>query len=187
MNSSQFAATLINFALPHWQQTSHTQIADIYKWLFQATRGGEHAAPDITVAERWLANEWQTLTEPLEHELLWQPLCPDGEIGRLHLRPFKMCGGKKEDLLNAFMQSIQEFNNDAANFFAVWQELGQRLSNEIAILNNIKYQDWQELDAKMQVLNYPAVHHSQKYREHYHPAYRVLTGSIAQELIDKLS
>ena len=36
---------------------------DAYKWLFQATRGGEHAI-DREGALSWLQDEWKTLTPP---------------------------------------------------------------------------------------------------------------------------
>src|SRR5207237_10655081 len=98
---------LVRFALAQWQTDPQVRIEDAYKWIYQSTRGGEHAMPDEQLARAWLDEEWQTLGDAEPDELLWQPLCAGGEIGRLNLLPFRARGGRKEDLLAAFVRSSQ--------------------------------------------------------------------------------
>ncbi|MGQ0540786.1 MAG: hypothetical protein ACT4O9_02905 [Blastocatellia bacterium] len=43
---------LLDFAVPHWKADSKMEMQDAYKWLHQATRGGEHAAPDADSARK---------------------------------------------------------------------------------------------------------------------------------------
>src|SRR5436309_1724558 len=111
---------LIDFALTRWRTERQVRIEDAYKWTYQATRGGEHSMPDEKIAREWLEQEWQTLFEPQPNEPLWQPLCPDGEIGRLNLRPFRARGGRMEDLLTAFVESGRKFPNDESSFIDTW-------------------------------------------------------------------
>src|SRR5437588_7200040 len=96
-------SALIDFAIPKWKADPNVRIEDAYKWLYQATRGGEHAIPDKDSARKWLDDEWKTLDPPVSNEAIWEPLCPGGEIGRLNLRPFRASDGKPDDLLNAFL------------------------------------------------------------------------------------
>jgi len=172
---------LVRFALAQWQTDPQVRIEDAYKWIYQATRGGEHAVPDEQMAQDWLDEEWRALGDPNPAEPLWQPLCPDGELGRLNLRAFRARGGKKEDLLAAFVRSSRSFRSDESHFIAAWNELGRQLKRRS--YGGVSWRDWRRLDLKMRAAGYPAIHHSQIYQQNRQPSYRVLTGEEAQKLI----
>lgn len=178
---------LLDFALEQWKADKAVRIEDAYKWLFQATQGGEHAVPDEQAAREWLENEWKTLGPAQENEPLWEPLCSNdgGEesdnIGRLNLRPFRDRGGKKEDLLAVFVASSKNFTPDKAAFIGAWNELGKRLKKKSQ--GNLRSKDWKKFDAEMKAKNYGAVHHSKDYVKAKQPAYRVVTGAEAQKLM----
>ena len=171
---------LVDLALARWRAEPEVRIEDAYKWLYQATRGGEHAVPDEKMARDRLEQEWQTLGEPRTDEPLWQPLCPDGAIGRLNLRPFRARGGKMEDLLAAFVDSSRTLHTDESGFIATWNELGKRLKHSSR--GRLTWRDWKTLDRKMRMAGYPAIHHSKTYDAARRPAYRVLTGEAARKL-----
>lgn len=175
---------LVKFALAQWQTDSQIRIEDAYKWIYQATRGGEHAIPDEQLAKTWLDEEWKTLGKPDTGEPLWQRLCPNGEIGRLNLRAFRARGGQKEDLLAAFVRSSRNFRNDESQFIAAWNELGRRLRRRS--YGKLSWRDWRALDRKMSTAGYLAIHHSKNYEQERRPAYRVLTGEEAWRLISAL-
>ena len=80
---------LLDFAIPKWKTDEAVRIEDTYKWLYQATRGGEHAAPDREGAKQWLDGEWSSLAAKQKVENLWEPLSPGGDIGRVNMRAFK--------------------------------------------------------------------------------------------------
>ncbi|MFZ1701880.1 MAG: hypothetical protein WBO10_05405 [Pyrinomonadaceae bacterium] len=172
---------LLNFATPYFQSNENIRIEDAYKWIYQATQGGEHAAPDREQARKWLDDEWATIGDPAPTENTFVSLCPGGEIGRLYLRPYRRGGGKKEDLLEAFLASGKEYKSDPAAFLAAWTELGKRL--EKLKIGKLDHKGWRKLDAKMKEDKYPAVHHSKEYEKAERPAYRVLTRFQAQNLI----
>ena len=176
-------SALIDFALPVWKQQPAVQMEDAYKWIYQAARGGEHAAPDREMAGDWLDKEWKTLTEPRENEPLWQPLCKDGSIGRLNLRPYKSRGGDPDDLVDAFVAGANGFKGTEIDFLATWNELGKSLKNRSA--GGLDHKKWKALDAEMKKQGYPAVHHSEKYSDAFRPAYRILPEAQMKKLLEK--
>ena len=160
------------------------RIADAYKWLFHAARGGEHAIADEAAARQWLENEWATLGPPRPDEPLWVPLVPDGRIGRLNLRPYRARGGTPAPLLAAFLASAESFDASPARFRAAWQSLGRSLNRNP--VGQLTYSEWRRLDREMRAQDYPARHHSAAYEQARQPAYRVLTAAEARKLMGQL-
>lgn len=173
-------SALLDFAIPKWKADPNVRIEDAYKWIFQATRGGEHAAPDRESARTWLEGEWRSLGQPDKSEPLWQPLCKDGSIGRENLRVFKADGGKMDDILDAFLTSSREYKETGTAFIDTWTLLGKRLKKHPS--GELIYADWMRLDTEMKARNYPAVRHSKQFEDNDHPAYRVITGSERRKL-----
>ena len=158
------------------------RIEDAYKWLFHATRGGEHAVENEFAVRKRLENEWASLGPPHPGEPLWIPLTDDGRIGRLNLRPYRVQGGTPEPLLAAFIASAQDFDASPARFRAAWNSLGRMLDrNPRGYLTPAA---WRRLDREMRAQGYPAIHHSPEYEQSRHPAYRVLTREQALRLLD---
>ena len=175
---------ILDLALPKWRADRNVRIEDAYKWIYQATRGGEHAAPNHKMARQWLENEWSSLGQPDAREKLWQPLCKDESIGRLDLRVFKAKGGKIDDVLAAFLTSSREYNDTGSSFLDAWSAFGERLKRHP--VGSISSEDWSRLDAEMRVQNYPASHHSRTFESAEHPAYRVITKAEKTGLIQRL-
>lgn len=176
-------AALMDFAMPIWKQQPAMQIEDAYKWTFQATRGGEHAAPSREMAKKWLDREWASIGSPLKDEPVWEPLCADNSIGRLNLRPFRAGTGDTDALIDAFVAGASEFKGNREDFLAAWNELGKRL--EKAPVGNLDLEKWKAFDKEMAKKDYPAVHHSAKYNETYSPAYRILPETQMKKLLKK--
>jgi hypothetical protein len=172
---------LLDFAIPKWKADKNVRIDDAYKYLYQATRGGEHAAPNREMARKWLESEWASLGKPEANEPLWEPLCKDGPIGRLNLRVFKAKRGKMDDLLDAFLASSREYKETGTGFIDTWNELGKRLKRRP--IGSLTYEEWSRFDAEMKAKNYPAVHHSKEFEEAHRPAYRILTRAQARPLV----
>lgn len=178
------AAALVDFALDAFALEPETRVEDAYKWLFQATRGGEHAVADDTGPRRWLDAEWATLGEPLPVEPLVVPLRPDGAVVRLNLRPYRARGGSKDALLAAFVSSARAFSVDASAFVAAWAELRWRLA--AAPRGRLTLPEWDRLHADAARAGFGAIHHHEEYAARYRPAYRVLTGEGARGLVAAL-
>ena len=164
---------LLDFAIPKWKADQSIRIEDSYKYLYQATLGGEHAVPDRESARQWLDGEWASLGEAEPKDPIWEPLCPGGEIGRVNLRPLKNAEARTDDILTAFLDSSREYKGESATFILAWQELGRRLAN--TGVGSLTVNDWTRLDGEMKAKDYPAIHHSEAYNQARHPAYRVVT------------
>ena len=156
-------------------------VEDAYKWLFQAARGGEHAAPSEEAARVWLEEEWASLGPPLPGEPFVVPLRPDGSVVRLNLRPFKAAGGDPKALLRAFLSSARSFAPDPGLFVASWRAFGRGLAASGA--KGWTTSAFEELDRASEKAGWPARHHSGAYDEARKPAYRVLTGEEAKRLV----
>lgn len=172
---------LLDFVSPIWKNDPHLRIDDAYKWIHQATRGGEHAVPDREMAKQWLDKEWQAMSDEPKHEHEFVPLCPDSEIGRFNLRPFKARGGRADELLDAFLFSARDYRSEPKAFTDAWAELGKRLKQKG--FGKVTYKEWLRLDREMKKKGYPAIHHSDHYNKTYRPAYRIVTLEQAQRLI----
>ena len=173
-----------DFFLAQARAEPELRIEDAYKWLFHATRGGEHAVANEVLARRWLENEWATLGPPQPGEPLWTPLTPDGRIGRLNLRPYRAQGGDPEPLLAAFVEGAKSFDASPVRFRAAWRALGRELKKQP--VGHLTWAEWKRLDREMRARDYPASHHSPEYERTRQPAYRVLTGTEARRLLDAL-
>ena len=173
---------LLAFAFPRWAVEPAMEMADAYKWLYQATQGGEHAVSDLDGVRRWLEREWGALGPPLPDEPLVEALRPDGAIMRLHLRPYRAAGGEAAALLDAFVASAAAFRPERSWFATVWRQLGSHLAH--GSHPKLAAEEWARLDAATAPQNYPAVHHSLAYRAARQPAYRVLTAAQHQALLN---
>jgi hypothetical protein len=80
------------------------EVQDLYKLVHQAALGSEHAVSDTAAARRWLAREVAALPEGPPDPLV-DPLTPDSQLVRVHLRPFLAAGGDPEALLQAFVRT----------------------------------------------------------------------------------
>jgi hypothetical protein len=172
---------LVTFALESLAREPRAEVRDAYKWLFQATRGGEHAVKDPAGPRAWLDREWESLGPPLPGEPAVVALRPDGAVVRLNLRPYRAAGGTKERLLGAFVKSANAFSESPKAFESAWDELGRRLEASPAGL--LTAEAWRALDSEMRAKNWPAVHHSEGYGKEYRPAYRVLTKGEAAGVV----
>ncbi len=157
---------------------------DVYKLLYQGVLGSEHlvgtglSAPMADFAGR-LRAEYAALP-PEEDEPLWEAVRPDGELGRLNLRPFKARGGDLERLIVACWQTAGQVWGTMEEVREVWAifvaqcRAGQW--KEFSLPEVLAFSAWLEEQ------RYPAVHHSPAYRAANRPAYRLLARALWPEM-----
>lgn len=152
------------------------RMEELYKWIFHAVNGGDHAVRDDTTPRRWMEREWATLTNPFPHEREIQRLDPDGRMIRVNLRPYRARGGDPEFLLATFVASAQQVRPRPAQFRLAWQHVG-RLAEQHPT-TNLNRRTWNALDLAMRDRGYPMIHHSPSFEEARKPAYRVIAGPL---------
>lgn len=154
----------------HVDSYSEMEIQDLYKLVFQAAMGSEHAVSDRRAAQQWLEREISTMSLD-RSEPLSEPLSPDGALVRVNLRAFVERGGDIEKLLDVFVSTADRYQGSQEKLARYWSYL-ESMSDAGEIPFDRDHM--QELFTKMQTEGFPAVRHSSTYRDRYQPAYRVV-------------
>lgn len=175
-----------NFQLIIQSQLSRypiSQIEDLYKLTHQAALGSEHAVKDVASAYGWLLSELEEMVN-IPSDPLFEEISPDGQIIRVHLKPFIDNGGEPEILLQAFVNTANEYQGSIAIFKQYWMSIEQ-----LAEYGGLNFQpdELQEFNLKLGSLGYPAVHHSMQYKKAYHPHYRVIASEYLPQIIHNAS
>jgi hypothetical protein len=160
----------------HFIRYPHLQITDLYKLLHQAALGSEHAVHDQQAARDWLEREMDGMgTGP--GDPLFDPLSPDGQILRVHLRPYLKTGQDPLKLLQAFLQTANGWRGSfetLKSYGAAAVQLAQARKGPFRPETVMTY------FSQMEKMEFPAAHHSKKYTRHYHPAYRVVARQFLE-------
>jgi hypothetical protein len=161
----------------HFTRYPAIQTQDIYKLLHQAALGSDHAVRDEQEAKDWLERELAEMGEGPDDPLL-DPISPDGQILRIHLRPYLRAGRDPENLLRAFIHTANEWQGSP--------ELLKEYADTVAgmmlpVTSQFSPEDFKAFFSKMETQGFPAVHHSEVYKRLYRPAYRVVARQYLEE------
>ncbi len=146
------------------------QLQDLYKLIYQAAMGSEHAIQDMAAARHYLESEVNGLGEGLEEQTL-DPISPDRRIVRINLRPYIAEGGDPSMLLTAFIKTANEYKGIWAHLRRYWSYVERMAMAEVL---PFAQDELERFFVKMEAEGFPVVHHSMAYRAAYHPAYRVI-------------
>lgn len=144
------------------------QAEDIYKLAYQFYFGPAHFINDKEKAYAYLLKEAEE-TNNKDIELI-----DVGEYVRVSL-----INNEKYllELFNAFVEFAKKSDKSIDDFIKLLDTCGEYLIN-----NEVLYHDFLSLLQKMEELNYPAISHSQIYKDNYHPHYRLINKEIAKSL-----
>ena len=144
---------------------------DLYKLIYQAALGCEHAVHDEADARDWLEREVNAL-EAGPQEPAVDPLSPDGHIVRINLRPYVAERGDLAALLAAFLRTANEYRGTQGQLERYWA-----YAEGMAAEGRLPFAPAQlkAFFAARRAERFPPVHHSALYREAYRPAYRVIS------------
>lgn len=144
------------------------EIQDAYKFLHQAAMGNRHLGVDDSLIYNYLTEELNNI-EASANEPMVEYISPDSSVVRLNLRPFKASGGST-DVLFSSMKATWDAVEPAPDMLS---EYGKTLA---AMAGNTPFHagDIEQYFADKEAEGFPAVHHSERYLQHYAPAYRIL-------------
>lgn len=163
-------ASLQHVLTSHFLRMPAMQVQDVYKLLHQAALGSEHAVQDEQQASNRLEQELAEMGLGPEDPLI-DPLPPDGNILRVHLRPFRQAGGEAGELLRAFIRTANEWHGSVDTL----KEFGaQAVEMTRAGSAPVNSEEIRIFFGMMEEQGFPAVHHSAVYQRLYSPAYRVV-------------
>jgi hypothetical protein len=149
----------------HFSRYTAMQIQDVYKLLYQAALGSEHAISNSEDARQSLERELAEMGAGTE-EVTIDPISADEQIVRVHLRPFAVQGGDPQTLLDAFTRTANEFRGNRQLLEDYWESATGMQHFPSAEMNSFI--------ETVREQNYPAMHHSPEYEKLYRPAYRVI-------------
>ncbi|MGN0778322.1 MAG: uridine kinase [Aristaeellaceae bacterium] len=159
-----------------YQKYPQMQCRDCLKALFQAEWGCEHLISDEQGVYSYLKNEWEQTPATLNGSLV-EPL--GDNFARLHIAAAKAQGLSMDTLFRMFLHASkvrcgnQEHFSDALDCIVTMaQDGGMPFSAAEA----------DDLLRKYREQGCPPIHHSESFRQHYHPAYRVIDRETASML-----
>jgi len=144
---------------------------DIYKLAHQSVFGPGHIISSQESARGYLEEEMASLGRTMPREKITEEL--GGGMVRVNLRPYRDSGGSTERLLDAMMDTAK----DAAGPERAGAMAERIETARAALLAQGKKELADELGKLADELGkkgYPALHHSEAYRNAYLPAYRVV-------------
>ena len=161
----------------HYARYPAMQVQDLYKLLHQAAMGSEHAVHDGQTAHAWLRRELEEMGAGPD-DPLFDPLSPDGQILRIHLRPYLRERRDPEKLLQAFILTTNDWHGSKENLKEYAAFAVQQAKEGIGSIRPAEIESFFD---KMEAQGFPAIHHSEVYQRIYHPAYRVVARQFLEE------
>jgi hypothetical protein len=114
----------------------------------------EHETVEYTIAERH-----------------YESISPGGCVFRIHLRPFCESDSDLNAINESFIQTAKSFEGSIANLRRYFF-----YSEKMAVSGRLPFEPFQlrRFFAAQEDRHFPAVHHSNRYRSAYRPAYRIV-------------
>ncbi len=169
--------------IAHAERYPALQAEDVFKYMFQGAFGCEHLVSNEEAALAYIKREYETVSKTAEPYI--EPL--DGEYSRVYLSCLNE-GLTPETLARLFCLSAKKEEGGRV-------ALEQKIEVTKALVASgelpLEGEDFAQKLATWKDLGYPAVHHSNVFREAYKPAYRVIANQYVALLplfarIDKL-
>jgi hypothetical protein len=163
----------------HHERRPLMRAIDFYKLLFQGVFGVGHIMG--SAAWDWLMKETESVDlEGHPEEPLLEGVSADGSMVRVNLRPYLRRGLPLEGLFDA-MEKTALREGSREEFMEAWDVFkGLAASGEVRVDPG----ELEALDEELQREGPSPHHHSDAYREEYHPAYRIVGREFLVGLIE---
>ena len=157
----------------HCQRYPDLKIRDVFKFLYQSSFGCEHMVSSLDAVTEWIRREYRTVSEASGGKVLVRGTVDllDGGYSRVHLDWLDR-GLSAETLGKLFYLSAKTEEDGRV-------ELERKLAVALEMVRSgelaFSLEEFAEAVSEWKEAGYPAVHHSEEFREMYHPAYRVIS------------
>jgi len=166
-----------NLLIAHYEKYPKLQIQDILKYIYQSSFGCEHMVSSLESATSYIRSESEKCIS--ESTDIAEAL--DGNYSRVHLSCIKK-GVNIDELGELFFLSAKKEVNGLVN---LEEKLGvaKALVTEGAL--PFSAAEFDTVIEKWKAEGYPPLHHSDVFRENYHPSYRVIANRYVGYIISK--
>ena len=160
--------------LAHCESYPELRAEDVFKLLYQSAFGCEHLVTNEAAALEYIKKEYATL--PAGGEMRVEKL--DGGYSRVYLSSIG-CGLSPETLARLFCLSARKEADGKAELERKLGIAGEMVrSGELPISE----EDYAKKLSRWREAGYPAIRHSQAFRDAYAPAYRVIADEFVRFL-----
>jgi len=157
-----------NLLIMHYQEYPQLKIQDVLKFLYQSSFGCEHLVSSLEMVTEYISKEYAAVN----HEGKQSIDQLDGDYSRVPLSYLNQ-GLSVKTFGKLFVASAKQEKNGLAD-----------LIQKIKIARTLVYEgvlpfsqnEFEDYIAKWEAKGYPAVHHSDIFRETYRPSYRVIAN-----------
>lgn len=152
--------------------------SDVYKLIYQGILGPEHLISSESIYAEHLKAEYEGLTANGDDPLL-EIIHPHATLVRVNLKPFKAAELDLNMLLDASFQTAKRKWGSITELRSLWETLVYNYHREKRAA--FTQDEMFEFTSWLVSRDYPAVHHSQAYRQAYQPAYRLVAADLASQ------
>lgn len=147
-------------------KNTDVEIWDVFKFIFQSCFGCEHLVSDEAKALEWILKESENAIKDDLPDIEYL----DGDFCRVHLKALKN-DDMKNELCRLFILSAKKVADGESRF---QNELSKLLLYAKEGRIPFSETDVSEASENWRQNGFCAVHHSEKFRNAHHPAYRVI-------------
>ncbi len=160
----------------HYKAYPKLQIQDVFKFLHQSALGCEHIVSSLEKATQYIKEEYcRGITEK---EFLIEKL--DGDYSRVHLSCIDY--GVSAEVLGEMLFLSSKKEIDGKSKLKEKLRIAEKMITESELPFNID--EFRNAAQKWEQEGFPAIHHSEIFREAYKPAYRVVSDKYAQQIFN---
>lgn len=148
---------------------------DLAKLCYQAARGAEHLLADPQRARAYLVQEMEAV-EARGDLPLYEIISPT--VARVNLAPWKAQGLEVDHLFEMFSSTAATTSDGIDLLPAYLAEVTSLLSTGD---HPVTAHEWAVFLRAYEGMGMPAIHHSEAYRLHNQPAYRIVRVALLRE------
>ena len=155
------------------EQYPQAEMPDVYKTFYQDRFGPGHMITDTAAFREYTTYELQVAAEDTVPNLYYEPTGAQGRFVRVYLRCVNEGLLTSEQLMDAFLRSAQPTEQPQQSWAEEWAYISL-----VAAQAGITCSD-EDSDLLRQAAEANrAIHHSDAYRNAYHPHYRIVRRDI---------
>lgn len=171
--------TVQTWLTEHLKTYPEAQVMDVYKFLHQAVFGSSEAVSQPENTRDWLEFQWANHLRANTSPLL-EPVGADWM--RLHLYAYQQKNGDVEKLFHAVLRSAQAKQVDLGKMADYWREFEAMLKADKKLAERFSSREIHLLGKMYTAQHWSVPQHSPQFIRTYHPIYRLLTRTEAEQL-----
>ena len=154
--------------IAHYNKYPLLEIVDLFKYLFQSSFGCEHLVSSLQAVTDYIIKEYKDMQKDTNMQI--EPL--DGDYSRVGLGYIGL-GVDTKTFGELFFRSAKK---EAEGLVRLEEKIG--VLKVLITTGHLPFSisEFESQLGEWQSLGYPAVRHSETFRNNYHPAYRVIAN-----------